>query len=55
MILHLRLHNGKVWIEHDGTAEGVAYALIEAGIPKEDIALAFHPPEKRPFTGFAVA
>ncbi|MFP4441116.1 MAG: XisI protein [Chloroflexaceae bacterium] len=55
VIVHLRLHDGKIWIEYNGTAEGVAQALLDAGVPKEDIVLAFHPPEKRPFTGFAVA
>lgn len=55
LVLHLRLHNGKIWIEHDGTEAGIANALLAAGVPSEDIVLAFHPPEKRPLTGFAVA
>jgi hypothetical protein len=28
--------------------------LLARGVPKEDIVLAFHPPYKRPYTGFAV-
>ena len=55
VILHLRLHNGKVWIEQDGTADGIADALLAAGIPREEIVLAFHSPWKRQFTEFAVA
>jgi hypothetical protein len=55
VILHLRLHNNKIWIEEDNTEEGVATALLAAGIPKEDIVLAFHSPAKRRFTEFAVA
>jgi hypothetical protein len=55
VLLHVRLHNGKVWIERDGTAEGIATDLLTAGIPREEIVLAFHSPWKRQFTEFAVA
>lgn len=55
VILHLQIKNGKVWIERDGTEEGIAYDLMEAGIPKEDIVLAFYRPERRAITEFAVA
>ena len=54
-VLHLDIKNGKIWIQHDGTEEGIATDLEEAGVPKEHIVLAFHPPYKRPYTGFAVA
>jgi hypothetical protein len=54
-LLHLRLHEGKIWIEQDGTEDGVANRLVAAGVPHEDIVLAFHPPRKRPYTEFAVA
>jgi hypothetical protein len=53
IIIHVRVRAGKVWIEHDGSAEGFATALIAAGIPADDIVLAFHHPRKRPSTGFA--
>lgn len=53
-VLHIDIKNGKIWIQHDGTEEGVANCLVEAGVPKEDIVLAFHSPFKRQFTGFAV-
>jgi hypothetical protein len=53
--LHLRLRNGKIWIEEDWTEEGIATALLNAGVPKEDIVLGFQPPEMRPYTEFAVA
>lgn len=52
--LHLRLRNGKIWIEEDWTEQGIATDLLEAGIPKEDIVLAFHHPTMRPLTEFAV-
>ena len=31
------------------------YVAILAGVPKEDIVLAFHAPEMRPYTEFAAA
>lgn len=55
VILHIRLLNGKVWIEQDGTEEGVAEELLQAGIPQEDIVLGFYRPERRAITEFAVA
>jgi|SRR5579871_5146571 len=48
-----RLHNGKIWIEEDGTEEGLANLLVEASVPKEDIVLAFTPPELRQYSDFA--
>lgn len=55
VILHVRLKNGKIWIEQDGTEEGVANKLLDAGIPKEDIVLGFYRPDRRKNTQFAVA
>ncbi|HSK03408.1 MAG TPA: XisI protein [Kofleriaceae bacterium] len=52
-VIHADIRDGKVWIQHDGTEQGIADDLVEAGIPKEHIVLAFHPPSKRPFTSFA--
>ncbi len=53
--LYVRLHNGKIWVETDWIEEGVTEKLLAAGVPKEDIVLAFHHPEMRPLTEFAVA
>jgi hypothetical protein len=53
--VHLDIINGKVWIQRDGTEDGVGYALEAAGIPKEDIVPAFHPENVRVHTGYAVA
>jgi hypothetical protein len=53
--IHVRIRNGKIWIEEDGTEEGVANELVRAGVPREDIVLAFHPPELRHLTEFATA
>ena len=53
--LHVRLHDDKIWIEQDLTQEGLACALVAAGVPGEDIVLGFNAPEVRPYTEFAVA
>jgi hypothetical protein len=52
---HLRIRDGKIWIEEDMTEEGLASELMAQGVPKEDIVLAFHAPEMRKHTEFAVA
>ena len=51
-ILHLDIKNGKIWIQHDGTEVGIANQLVEMGVPKQDIILAFHEPYIRQFTEF---
>ena len=51
---YVRIRNGKFWIEVDWLEEGIATDLLEAGVPEEDIVLAFHHPQVRPLTGFAV-
>lgn len=53
VMLHLDLKDGLIWIQVDNTEPGIADALLEQGIPKEQIVLAFHAPFKRPYTGFA--
>ena len=40
--------------ERDGTEIGVANELVEAGVPKTDIVLAFYAPYRRQYTEFAV-
>ena len=50
--IHLDIVNGKIWIQHDDTEEGIATDLLEAGVPREDIVLGFRPPELRPYTEF---
>lgn len=53
--IHIDLVGDKVWIQRDGTEEGIALDLENAGIPKAHIVLGFKPPEVRPMTGYAVA
>ncbi len=54
-VVHIDIHDGKVWIQYDGTSRPVAEELVEAGIPREDIVLAFHPAELRSLSGFGIA
>lgn len=54
-VIHVDLINGKFWIQFDGTEYGVARELEDLGVPRSDIVLAFHSPEKRPFTDYAVS
>ena len=53
--LYVRLANSKFWIEEDWTKNGITTELLQIGVPKEDIVLAFHPPEMRQHTEFAIA
>ena len=55
MTVYARLRDGKFWIEEDWTENGIATDLVRAGVPKEDIVLAFHDPEMRRYSEFAVA
>jgi hypothetical protein len=54
-IAHLDIKDGRIWIQYDETETGIADELAELGVPKEDIILAYHPPYKRPYTGFGPA
>ncbi len=55
LLVHIDIIDGKVWLQHDGTDLRIARDLIAAGIPKEHIVLAFHQPELRKYTEFAIA
>lgn len=55
VVFHLRIRNGKIWVEDDWTEYGVASELLDAGISNEEIVLGFHSARKRPYTEFAVA
>ncbi len=55
IVLFARVRDGRVWIEEDNTDLSFADELMRTGVPKEDIVLAFQPPERRHLTEFAVA
>lgn len=53
-LVHIDIHDGKVWVEHDGTNLEIVQSLLDAGIPSHDIVIGFHPPDQRKYTEFAV-
>jgi len=55
IISHIDIINGKIWIQRDGTEDGLATDLEQAGVPKSDIVLAWHEPEVRKYTEYAIA
>lgn len=54
-IIHIDIIGDKVWVQRDGTEDGIAYDLERVGIAREDIVLGFQEPDVRQFTGYAVA
>lgn len=54
-LVHVDIVDRKVWIQRDGTEDGIAPALVAAGIPAEHIVLGFREPDVRPYSGFAAA
>ena len=55
VVIHIDIVGGKVWIQCNNTDRLVADELVEAGVDKEDIVLAFHPAELWQHTGFGTA
>ncbi len=54
-LLHLDIKDNKIWIQYDGTEDGIAYELLELGVPKDDIVLGFQPLKVRHYTEFAIS
>ncbi len=54
-VLHMDIREGKIWIQHDGTEIGIAEELVEAGVPRTQIVLAFKHPDLRIHTDYATA
>ncbi len=54
-LIHIDIVDHKVWVQQDGTEEGVADELVTAGIPKERIVLGYKPIEQRKLMEFAVS
>jgi hypothetical protein len=53
-VIHVDIIDGKIWVQYDGTDRPIAEELVAAGVPREDIVLAFHPAEMRQYTGYGV-
>lgn len=54
MVVHAEIRDGKIWIHYDGIEGSITEDLVAAGVPKQNIVLAFHPPYVRAHTGYAV-
>jgi hypothetical protein len=51
--IHIEICDGLLWVERNNVEPSVVELLLEHGIPKEKIVLAFHAPYKRGMYGFA--
>ena len=51
---HIDIIGDKIWIQEDNTEIGIADLLVEQGIAKSDIVLAYFAPSHRELTEFAV-
>ena len=54
-LAHVDIKDGKIWIQQDGTEDGLAGELLATGVPKDRIVLGFKSPQTRKHTDFAVA
>lgn len=55
VVAHLDIMDDKIWIQKDTTEVGIANLLVEKGISKSAIVLAYFTPAHREYTEFAVA
>ena len=53
--IHIDIIDGKIWLQQNWTEEDPAAALVDLGVPHEDIVLGLHAPYKRPYTDYGVA
>ena len=54
IVVHAEIREGKIWIHYDGIEDSITAELEAAGVPKSKIVLAFHSPDIREHTGYAV-
>ncbi len=54
-LIHLDIINQKIWIQQDGTEDGIASELVEVGIPKQQIVLGFKSEQRRQITEYALS
>lgn len=47
-LIHVDIIDGRFWIQRDGTEVGIARELLDAGIPRERIVMAFRWDEALP-------
>jgi XisI protein len=54
-LIHIDIIDGKIWIQQDGTEEGIANELVSLGVSSQQIVLAYKSLERRKITEFAVS
>jgi len=54
-LIHIEIIVNHLWVQRDGTEDGITDELVAAGIPKQDIVLGFQEPAVRKYTGYGVA
>jgi len=54
-LLHVDIIDGKIWIQRDGTEEGIAETLLQLGVPTDKIVPGFRSKRMRQDMGFAIA
>jgi hypothetical protein len=54
-LAHIDIVDGKLWIQRDGTAESLPLLLMEKGVPKDRIVMAYRHPREQELMGFAMA
>jgi hypothetical protein len=52
-LVHVDLIDEHIWIQRDGTEHGIARDLLEAGVPREHIILAFRASAVQPVSASA--
>lgn len=55
-LVHIEIKlDSKVWLRFDGTDLEIGQELLNKGISEKDLVLAFHSPQMRKYTQFAMA
>jgi XisI protein len=55
LLFHLDILDNKIWIQEDKMEYSIAERMVEKGIPKKEIVLAYFPDYHRAYTEYAVA
>lgn len=55
LVFHIEIKNDKIWIHEDNTDIDIASVLVEEGIQKEDVVLAFLPDYAKELSNYAIA
>jgi hypothetical protein len=54
-VIHIDVRGEKIWVQHDGTEDGITQQLLNAGVTKDRIVLGFKPPSLRKYMDFAIS